>query len=53
VETSEACPNSFWTTSRSTPARTQLVAAVWRNMCGRTGNPHARASRSKNRFTDR
>lgn len=53
VEASEAWPSSRWTTSRSTPARTQLVAAVWRSMCGRTGNPHSAASRSKKPLADR
>lgn len=32
VDASDTCPNSFWTTSTSTPARTQFVAALWRSM---------------------
>ena len=41
------------TTSRSTPARTQFVAAVCRNMCSSTAKPQSLDSRSENPFAAR
>src|SRR5579863_1086774 len=53
VEASDAWPSKARTTSRSVPARTQFVAAVCRNICGRTAKPQSLASRSNNRFAAR
>src|SRR6266545_1546469 len=53
VEARDAWPSKARTTSRSVPARTQPVAAVCRNMCGRTAKPQSLASRSNSRFAAR